>query len=94
MRLETGIELVEITCPACGFRWTRSYGLVHCETPGGALGDYFSAEGAPVPSPYAPDGAPACLRCARRGVARFVSRRACTATEHTETGRPAPHAAP
>lgn len=75
MVVETGVELVEVVCPRCGYRWTRSYEVVHYELASGAVGDYFCAEGLPAASPYAPHGAPRCLRCTWRTVARFLARR-------------------
>lgn len=88
MVVETGVELVEVVCPRCGYHWTRSYEVVHYETASGAVGDYFSAEGLPAASPYAPDGAPRCLRCAWRAVARFIARRSGGSVEIPDRAGP------
>ncbi|MGG7569291.1 hypothetical protein [Streptomyces sirii] len=76
MLIETGVELVEFTCPQCAHRWTGAYELLHCELSDGEVRDYFTVSGIKVLSPYAPDGAPSCLRCGSPTVARLVERRA------------------
>ncbi len=74
MLVENDVDVIEFTCPRCGYRWCRPYELVHCELPSGEVRDYYSFNGMRVMSPYNPEGAPGCPTCARRGVATLSAR--------------------
>ncbi len=74
MVVEEDVGVVEFVCPGCRYRWRRSYALVHCEYLSGEVRDYFSLAGERVASPYSPDGAPTCPKCAERAVGRPAPR--------------------
>ncbi|MFI6207390.1 hypothetical protein ACIBAI_13440 [Streptomyces sp. NPDC051041] len=75
MITELAVERVEFTCGTCWHRWSVDYDVQRCLDDRGDEWEYFHRDNAAVPSPYTPEGAPACAHCGRRWVGRLVARR-------------------
>lgn len=72
---EIAVERVRLFCPEGHWQQDVDHDVVRYADPDGGLWEFFSVEGAPVPSPYASDGRPLCPVCGRTTAARLIARR-------------------
>jgi hypothetical protein len=75
MITELAVERVEFTCGHCWRQWTVDYDVQHYSDNDGQDWEYFSLDGRPAESPYAPRGAQPCPGCGRHWVGRILARR-------------------
>ncbi|WP_328767319.1 hypothetical protein [Streptomyces sp. NBC_00286] len=75
MITELAVERVEFTCGHCWRTWSADYDVQYYRDENGDEWEYFTRDGHGVPSPYDPQGAPACPVCGRRWVGRLTARR-------------------
>ncbi|MGW6395083.1 STAS domain-containing protein [Streptomyces sp. NPDC055103] len=85
------VETVAFTCGHCWHEWTLDYEVQRSERGdgegdrGSRAGERYFRNGAQVPSPYVPSGAPACPRCGRRRLGRLGAQ----LPKHAESAVPA-----
>ncbi|MBC2864750.1 hypothetical protein [Streptomyces mexicanus] len=89
MITELAVERVEFTCGSCWHRWSVDYDVQRRVDDHGDEWEHFSYDNEPVPSPYTPQGAPACAYCGRRWVGHLVARRPVPLPDEADTYRSA-----
>ncbi|GAA3387338.1 hypothetical protein [Streptomyces roseoviridis] len=88
MITELALERVHFACGRCWHEWSVDYDVQQYRDDQGSDWEYFSRDGASVPSPYTPAGAVPCPVCGRRWVGRILARRSIpTAPGPAETPR-------